>query len=126
MELKEYFENTTGTGILATADSEGKVNAALYARPHCMEDGTVALIMNERLSHENLQSNPHAAYIFIESAPGKHGKRLYLKKVREEENSDLTEHLSRRHSGTEEHGDRKKFLVYFQIEKELPLVGSGS
>ncbi|HON80180.1 MAG TPA: pyridoxamine 5'-phosphate oxidase family protein [Spirochaetota bacterium] len=126
MELKDYFENTAGTGILATANSEGKVNTALYARPHFMDDGTIAFIMNDRLSHANLLSNPHAAYMFIESGPGKHGKRLYLKKVREEENSELIEKLRRRYSGSEDHGDRKKFLVYFEVEKELPLVGSGS
>jgi len=39
MSISEYFENTKGTGVLATADSEGKVDAAIYARPHVMEDG---------------------------------------------------------------------------------------
>lgn len=32
--LKFYFENTKGTGVLATADSDGKVDAAIYSRPH--------------------------------------------------------------------------------------------
>jgi hypothetical protein len=91
-----------------------------------MDDGSIALIMNDRLSHANLQTNPHAAYMFIESGPKKQGKRLYLKKVKEEENSELIDSLRRRYSGSEDHGDRKKFLVYFAIEKELPLVGSGS
>lgn len=126
MELKEYFENTAGTGILATADKNGNVNTALYARPHFMDNGLIALIMNDRLSHANLQKNPHAAYMFIESGPKKQGKRLYLKKVKEEENSELIDSLRRRYSGSEDHGDRKKFLVYFSVEKELPLVGSGS
>jgi len=34
MNLKTYFENTRGTGIISTADSNGRVNAAVYARPH--------------------------------------------------------------------------------------------
>ena len=42
MNLKEYFENTKGTGVLATSDRQGKVNAAIFARPHILEDGTVA------------------------------------------------------------------------------------
>ncbi|NNL77836.1 MAG: pyridoxamine 5'-phosphate oxidase family protein, partial [Desulfobacterales bacterium] len=58
MELKEYFANIEGTGILATADGEGRVDAAVYARPHFMEDGTIAMIMRDRLTHHNLQSNP--------------------------------------------------------------------
>jgi len=32
MELKEYFETTEGSGILATADSDGLVDAAIYRR----------------------------------------------------------------------------------------------
>jgi hypothetical protein len=41
MELKEYFEQTHGRGVLATADSDGKVDAAVYSRPHILEDGTL-------------------------------------------------------------------------------------
>ena len=65
MTIKEYFDTTKGLGILSTADSDGKVDAAIYARPHFMEDGTLAFIMRDRLSHHNLQSNPHAVYLFV-------------------------------------------------------------
>ncbi len=34
MSLTDYFETVEGTGILATADSEGNVDLAIYARPH--------------------------------------------------------------------------------------------
>ncbi len=34
MNLSDYFDNTKGYGVLATADSSGKVDAAVYARPH--------------------------------------------------------------------------------------------
>ena len=57
MDLKEYFENTKGVGVLATADSDGKVDAAIYARPHFMDDGTLAVISRDRLTHHNLQSS---------------------------------------------------------------------
>lgn len=125
MELKEYFENISGTGILSTADKEGRVDAALYSRPHFMEDGTIAFIMNDRLSHANLKVNPHAAYMFIESGSKMQGKRLYIKKIREEENSELISKLRRREPNPEEHGDKKMFLVYFEIENERPLVEIG-
>lgn len=32
-ELKDYFENTTGVGILSTASADGRVDAAVYSRP---------------------------------------------------------------------------------------------
>ena len=44
MELAAYFNNTKGTGVLATADSHGNVGAAVYASPHVLADATVAFI----------------------------------------------------------------------------------
>lgn len=37
MDFKRYFENEEGVGIFATADGDGKVDAAVYARPHFKE-----------------------------------------------------------------------------------------
>jgi hypothetical protein len=123
MDLKEYFENTKGLGVLATADGAGKVDAAVYARPHFMENGTIAMIMRDRLTHHNLQSNSHAAYLFREDGPGYKGKRLFLTKVREEENTELLQSLRTRQYIDEK--DETRFLVFFNIDKELPLIGPG-
>ena len=126
MNLSEYFKNTKGVGVLATADSDGKVDAAIYARPHIMEDGSIAFIMRDRLSHANLQSNPNAAFLFMEDGSGFKGKRLYLIKTREEENGELIKELSRRAYKADQEGlNESKFLVFFKLEKELPLIGSG-
>ena len=120
-DLKSYFENAKGLGVMATSDKEGKVDAAVYSRPHFMEDNTVAFIMRDRLTHHNLQSNPHAAFLFVEEGPGYIGKRLYLSKVREEENSDLIHTISRREYPTPPGENR--FLVFFNIDNVLPLIG---
>jgi len=120
--LKDYFENTKGTGVMATADKEGKVNAAIYSRPHFLEDGSIAFIMRDRLTHHNLQSNAYAAYLFVEEGPGYKGKRLHLRKIREEENRELIQSLSRREYKNEKPGSR--FLVAFQVDKVLPLIGA--
>ena len=123
MNLREYFENTKGFGVLATSDGDGKVDAAVYARPHFMDDGSIAMIMRDRLTHHNLQSNPHAAYLFHEDSPGYKGKRLFLTKLREEQDTELLQSLRRREYIDER--DENRFLVFFQIDKELPLIGSG-
>ena len=123
MNLKEYFEKTKGSGVLATADRDGKVDAAVYARPHFMDDGTIALIMRDRLTHHNLQTNAHAAYLFHEDGPGYKGKRLFLNKLREEQDTELIKSLRRRQYIDEK--DEARFVVFFQIDKELPLIGSG-
>ena len=120
-KLKEYFENTKGSGVLATADSSGKVDAAIYSRPHFLEEGTLAFIMRDRLTHHNLQSNPHATFLFREDGPGYNGKRLFLKKVREENNPELIRKIKRRKYTDD--NEEPKFLVYFTLDKELPLIG---
>jgi hypothetical protein len=125
MQLNEYFERTKGRGIMATADSTGHLTAAIYAKPHFLEDNSVAFIMADRLTHQNLQSNPHAVYLFMESGEGYAGKRLYLTKTREEKNSPLIEQIQRRERcpGDEEYQKQNRFLVYFAIERVLPLIG---
>ncbi|MCJ7807552.1 MAG: pyridoxamine 5'-phosphate oxidase family protein [Dehalococcoidia bacterium] len=122
MDLKEYFEQAKGHGVLATADATGKVNAALYARPYFMDDGTVTFIMAERLTHENLKSNPWAAYLFLESGEGYSGKRLYLKKLKEEENEELINEICQR-CNYSHYKAHKRYIAYFDIEKVLPLIG---
>ena len=126
MELREYFEGTTGRGVLATADKDGDVDVAVYSRPHFMDDGTIAFIMADRLSHKNLKSNPHAAYLFMEASEKYVGKRLFLTKVREEKDSEVIPKLRRRkgYALLEEDKDKPLFLVYFRIDKVLPLIGA--
>ena len=123
MSLKEYFETNRGIGVLSTADSDGNVDSAIYGRPNFMEDGTVAMIMRDRLSHHNLQSNPHATYLFKQEGAGYQGKRLFLTKVREEKNTELLKSLRRRKTEYKEGDDL--FLVFFKVNKELPLIGAG-
>jgi hypothetical protein len=124
MELNEYFESRTGVGILATADAEGRVDAAIYARPHVMADDALAFIMADRLSHRNLQSNPHAVYLFIEKGEGYEGVRFHLTKTEEETDPARIEAFRRRTApqGTE---GRKRYLVHFNVDRVRPLVGEG-
>ena len=124
MELKKYFENNQGLGVLSSADDSGKVNSAVYARPHIMEDGSLAFIMRDRLTHHNIQSNPNVSYLFKEDGPGYKGKRLYLTKIREEKDSDLISSLSRRSYPSDQDRRESKFLVFFKLKKERPLVGA--
>jgi hypothetical protein len=122
MTLTQYFEGKKGFGVLATADSEGKVDAAVYARPHVMDGATLAFIMPDRLTHHNLQSNPHAAYLFREDGPGYVGRRFFLTKIREEKDTELLQSLRRKKYGDDADG---RYLVFFRVEKVLPLVGAG-
>ena len=123
MKLSEYFESANGYGVLATADSAGKVDAAIYARPHFMDEETVAFIMTDRLTHQNLQSNPYAAYLFMEAGEKPSGKRLFLTKIKEEKDSELLFAIRRKSYGDED--PKGLYLVHFKIDKVLPLIGAG-
>ena len=125
MKLSEYFEKTKGRGVIATSDSKGKVGTAVYGRPHFINEKTVAFIMADRLMHKNLQSNPYAAYLFMEAKDKYVGKRLYLRKIKEEKDSSLIDKIRRREScpAYAVYKDIIRYLVYFRINKVLPLIG---
>lgn len=122
MNVKDYFENNDGVGVLSTSDSEGRVNSAIFSRPHFLEDYNLAFIMRDRLTHENLRSNPHASYLFKEEGAYQ-GKRLYLTMTHEEENSELIDKLRRSTREYNENGENL-YLVHFHLDGVLPLMGS--
>lgn len=124
MNLKNYFAEQRGTGVLATADAEGRVDAAIYARPQVAEDGSLVMIMRDRLTRRNLQQNPHAAYLFIEQGPGYRGVRLFLRRLREDDDPERIAQMTRPWlSAEEDTAAGPKFLTWFAVEKVLPLVG---
>lgn len=126
MKLSEYLDNVSGKGVLATADAEGKVDAAIYSRPQILEDKTLVFIMRDHLTHHNIVSNPYATYLFIEDGPHYKGIRLFLKKTKEDTDPELISAMTRRNLTPEQDKAKgPKFLVYFALEKILPLIGTG-
>jgi hypothetical protein len=123
MKLSTYFENTGGTGIMATSDSKGQIDAALYSKPYFLDEDKVAFLMADRLTHKNLQDNPHAAFLFSEGDST--GKRLYLTKTDENQDSELIDKILRwlpDNIGAR-YRDIQKYVVYFHIDQVRPLVG---
>jgi hypothetical protein len=127
MSLSDYFENAKGFGILATADENRMVDLAIYAKPHVIDETTIAFIMRERLTRQNLKSNPQAAYMFVEQGEGYAGKRLYLTKIREESNTSVVEMFRKKQPEIcSPDDDSNKYLVHFQVDDVRPLVGDKS
>ena len=120
-ELKEYFETHSGTAVLSTADGDGKVNSAMFARPHVLPDGNIAFIMREHLTYASLQVNPHAAYLFRQDGEGYDGLRLHLTLVSENDDQALIDSMCRvRYPGDE---TVRRILMTFRIDRRLPLAG---
>jgi hypothetical protein len=126
MNLGDYFKKAKGLGVLATADAAGKVDVAIYGRPHVIDEETVAFIMADHQSYKNVASNPRATYLFVKDGKSYVGKRLYLTKVREETDAAKIQALRRRKTppACDPTGEESR-LVFFHIEKTRPLVGDG-
>jgi hypothetical protein len=123
MSLADYFATLKGTGILATSDSQGNVDIAIYSRPYIMDEKTIAFSMLERVSFKNVRSNPKAAYMFIEEGEGYAGKRLYLTMTGEEKDPEQIKAIKQMHSKTHGAPDTVRHLVYFTVDKIRPLTG---
>jgi hypothetical protein len=122
MTLNNYFEKAKGRGVLATADAAGKVDVALYGRPHVIDEETVAFIMADHQTYKNVASNPRATYLFVKDGKGYAGKRLYLTKIREETDAAKIKSLRRRKTPPCDPTGEESRLVFFHIEKTRPLV----
>ncbi len=96
------------------------------AESHFMDEETITFIAGDRLTHANLQVNPHAAYIFKEKAVTKAAGFTSLKSERKD--SPLIEEirLKKHPSGKGNPQSGPKFLIFFHLDKVLPLIGDGT
>jgi hypothetical protein len=90
MNFSELFTNP-GLGVMSTSSSDGKVNSAVYARPHIIDETTLVWGMTDKRTYQNLTRNRHAAFLFKTSSPGFSGVRLALELIKTEESGDLLE-----------------------------------
>ena len=121
--------------VLASNNIEQRTLAALLREPYHLkalsippstfftQANKIAFSMLERTSYANVQSNPKAAYMFIEKGQGYKGKRLYLKKSGEETDphriEEIKSHRPKRHESTTESA---RHFVYFSVENIRAVV----
>lgn len=69
-------------GSLSTASKDGKVNAAYFGSVQMIDENTVTMACGKNRTFANLQENPNAVYLIIESGETLSdwkGVRVYLK-----------------------------------------------
>jgi hypothetical protein len=132
MDLKSYFEQHEGIGILATCDPNTFVDMAVYARPLVVNQTTIAFVMRQQLSHQNIRGHLNAAYMFIEktrehkTCSDYKGIRLYLTMQREEINQSVIEEMRKKDPCIyPKEDDSEKYLTFFAVTRIRPLVGDG-
>lgn len=74
---------------MSTSSSDGRVNSAVYARPHIIDETTLVWGMTDKRTYQNLTRNRHAAFLFKTDQPGFNGVRLALELIRTEEEGEL-------------------------------------
>ncbi len=122
MNLHDYFSGKSGFGVISTSNNQGEVNSAVYAKPHIVDNNTIAFIMRDRLTRKNVNENSQAHYMFIEHNHGFNGVRLSLTMLEESQDQEQIQALSRRSSAGDS-DDAERFLVTFTVNKALMLVG---
>lgn len=88
MNLAEIFSQP-GFGVMATAAADGKVNRAIYARPHIVDESTLVWGMTDRRTFRNLSENRSASYLFKTALPGYSGCRLSLEMIQSREDGEM-------------------------------------
>jgi len=122
MNLLDYFNGKSGFGVISSSNNQGEVNSAVYAKPHIIDNNTIAFIMRDKLTRKNVNENPQAHYMFIEFTRGFNGVRLSLTMLEESQDHGRIQAMSRRSSAGDS-DDAERFLVTFTVNKALMLVG---
>lgn len=118
--LQNWFQEAKGLGVMSTADSEGRPNAALFARPHFLQNGLLGFVMLSRKTLANLEANPHACFLYAKEGPGYEGVRLYLKRVETIEDEAAIEAMIHRRFELK----KPRVLMLFKLEKALKLASA--
>lgn len=123
MDLSATFQDY-GIGVMATADRDGNVNTAVYARPHIVDDLTLVWGMTEGRTFRNLQQNPKAAYLFKNANPGFCGVRISLELLRTEEGGEILSQIRRKASEVVAPGvgNAVTHAAWFRIGEARPLI----
>lgn len=123
MNLAELFTRP-GIGVMSTSSRDGRVNSAIYASPHVIDEQTLVWGMTDRRTFRNVTENPHAAYLFKTSSPGFQGARLGLELIRSEESGKLLETIRQ---NTDQivgpgAGAAVTHAVWFRVVEIRPLI----
>lgn len=123
MKLKAELQ-PGGMGVMATASPDGAVNTAVYGLPHVTEDGTAAWGMTEGRTYRNVRGNPNASYLYVFPGGGYRGVRLTLRRKEIRESGSLLETIQARtrESSGEGAASAVKYVAFFEILEERPLV----
>ena len=127
LELMEKFNDPTRLGTLATADTAGKVDNAVFSALQMVNEKTVMMAIGDNRSYANLKVNPQAAFVFFHPAETPYewqGARVYLKVIATDEDGQPFEQMVGmvRQMAGDQAADNVKAVITFNIEELRPLI----
>lgn len=123
MKLSELFKRE-GRGVIATSNTQGEVNVAVYAVPHFVDDETLAWGMTEGRTYKNVIDNPNAAYLYMYAGAGYSGARLSLKLKGIKNSGEMLDTIKARTREIvgPEAAAAVKHAAYFTVVEVRPLI----
>lgn len=123
MNLAELFANP-GLGVISTSSSDGRVNSAVYARPHVIDETTLVWGMTDKRTYQNLTRNRHAAFLFKTDQPGFNGVRMALELIRTEAEGELLATIKENTEGIvgPGAGATVTHAAWFKVVEVRPLI----
>jgi hypothetical protein len=129
-ELMALFNKRPRIGALATANTIGDVNVAVFGSPQMIDENTVIMGIGENRSFRNLQRNPKAVFIVME--PGEtvmdwKGARVYLEALDMETSGSFYDQLKQNIAKAvgQQAADMIHAAIRFRITDVRPIVDRG-
>ena len=122
-------ERMATSGVLATADKDGKPNVGIYGSLRMPDKNTVTMVMGETRSLANLRENPYAAFSTCTgtSPADAKGCRMYLKVKDIQTEGELLENGKKMvaEAAGEAAAEMLKAAVVFEVTETRPLMDFG-
>ena len=134
MEVSEKVWNLVNNrantrGFLATADADGKCDAACFSSLRLADRSTMTVTLSPNRSLANLKANPRAAFVMTtgESVQDVDGCRVYLLVREIVEGGPVLEEARRTTAERmgKEAAERVQAVVMFDITETRPIIDTG-
>ncbi len=118
-ELRQYFKQTKGNGVLITSNRHGQVDAITYPKPIIDQNDYLVFITQDPLVYQNLSHNPQAMFVFLEYFQPNKGLRLKLLKSHEENETAIQYSMQSQNFSKKQ--SEIKHIISFHLQDKLPL-----
>jgi hypothetical protein len=129
-KLMDYFNKSPRIGTLSTADKAGNVDSAIFGSPRMTDEKTVVMGLGKNRTLANLQQNPHAVYLIMESGATLmdwKGIRVYLKTKNIATSGPVLDNFKTQMAKVagEEAAKMIHAVVNFEVSEVRPLIDMG-